>query len=328
MQNKISGIIDTASQEAQYDACVKRILSEKIILAWILKECVDEFKKYSIPKILKECIEGDPKISTVAVDQDELDYTEDADYTDTAIEGQNTEDNSIKEGKVYYDIRFSAIVPDTKEPIHLIINIEAQKSDKTTYPIIKRAIYYVSRMISAQKNKVFTKSHYEKIRKVYSIWILMNTDKDRANTITKYSISEQNIIGTYKENEKCYDLLNIIMLGLGNAQNAEDKPILKLLDVLLSADTKPSKKKEILERDFNIPMSASISEEANVMCNLGEGIREQAYEQATKATWAEAVLNMMKSLKLSAEEAVNAVGIPDKDRQPILDMVSKKHAAK
>ena len=64
------------------------------------------------------------------------------------------------------------------------------------------------------------------------------------------------------------------------------------------------------------------------MCNLDEGIREQAYEQAAKATWAEAVLNMMKSLRLSAEEAVSAVGIPDKDRQPILDMVSKKLAAK
>ncbi len=160
----------------------------------------------------------------------------------------------------------------------------------------------------------------------------MNTDEDRANTITKYSISEQNVIGTYKEKESSYDLLTIIMLGLGNAKNAEDKPILKLLDILLSSDTKPNKKKEILERDFNIPMSASISEEANIMCNLGEGIREQAYEQAyeqaTKSTWVEAVLNMMKSLKLSAEEAMNAIGIPDKDRQPILDMVSKKLAAK
>ena len=328
MQSKISKIIDTSKQEAQYDACVKRILSEKIILAWILKECVDEFKQYSIPQIMKECIEGEPKISTVAVDQDELDYTEDIDETDMAIEGQNTEDNSIKEGKVYYDIRFYAVVPDTKEPIHLIINIEAQKSDKTTYPIIKRAIYYVSRMISAQKNKVFTKSQYEKIRKVYSIWILMNTDEDRSNTITEYRISERNVVGVYKEKESNYDLLTVVMLGLGNVKKAEDKPILKLLNVLLSSDTKLEQKKEILEKDFNIPMSASISEEANVMCNLGEGIREQAYEQAYEQARVEAVLNMMESLKLSAEDVIKAMGIPDKERQPILDMVGKRLAAK
>lgn len=42
MKNTISKMIDTTSKEAQYDACVKRLLSEKIILAWILKECVSE----------------------------------------------------------------------------------------------------------------------------------------------------------------------------------------------------------------------------------------------------------------------------------------------
>ena len=78
IQNSISKTIDTAEQEAQYDTCVKKLLSEKIILAWILKECVNEFKQYSISQILKECIEGEPKVAVIAVDQDDLDYEEDA----------------------------------------------------------------------------------------------------------------------------------------------------------------------------------------------------------------------------------------------------------
>lgn len=77
MKNTISKMIDTTSKEAQYDACVKRLLSEKIILAWILKECVSEFKCFTIPQIMNECIEGEPKISSIAVAQDELDYQED-----------------------------------------------------------------------------------------------------------------------------------------------------------------------------------------------------------------------------------------------------------
>ena len=77
VQSVISEAIDTADQEAQYDTCVKRLLSEKIILAWILKECVSEFKQYSVPQIIKDCIEGDPKVAVIAVDQDELDYAED-----------------------------------------------------------------------------------------------------------------------------------------------------------------------------------------------------------------------------------------------------------
>lgn len=322
MQTTISKTIDTTEQEAQYDACVKKLLSERIILAWILKECVSEFKQYSIPQIAKDCIEGEPKVAVVAVDQDELDYVEE--IADKQIEGLNTEDTSIREGKVYYDIRFDAVVPDTKEPVCLIINVEAQKSDKTPYPLIKRAIYYVSRMISAQKNKIFTKSHYEKIRKVYSIWILMNVDEEKANTITEYSISEKNVVGAVKEKESNYDLLTVIMLRLGNADKATDEPILRLLDVLLSAETKPEEKKEILETDFDIPMSATMSEEANIMCNLGEGIRERT----TIETQANIILHMMQTKNYSIDEAFDTIGISEADKTDVRELVDEQLAVK
>ena len=330
IQNSISKTIDTAEQEAQYDTCVKKLLSEKIILAWILKECVNEFKQYSIPQIMKECIEGEPKVAVIAVDQDDLDYEEDAQTN--LIEGLNTEDASIKEGKVYYDIRFSAVVPDTKEPVQLIINVEAQKSDKTPYPLIKRAIYYVSRMISAQKNKIFVGSHYEKIRKVYSIWIQMNVDEEKANTITKYSISEENVVGTVREQESNYDLLTIIMLGLGNADKAGDKPILRLLDVLLSAETKPEEKKAILEKDFDIPMSASMSEEANIMCNLGEGIRErafaQAFAQAELSTKTQSIIDLMDSMGIDVEKAMQLLKIREDDMKYYREKIDEQLVAK
>ncbi len=331
LQSMVAQTIDTTGQEAQYDACVKRLLSEKIILAWILKECVDEFKRYSVKQIMKDCIVGKPNLSVAAVDQDEPDRIEDggsADETvDGKMEGTNTEDNSVREGKVYYDIRFAAVVPDTKEPVQLIINVEAQKSDKTPYPLIKRAIYYGSRMISAQKNTVFVNSHYEKIRKVYSIWIQMNVGKEKANTITRYRIVEEQIVGHVKEREANYDLITVLMIRLGSAETA-DRPILRLLDVLLSAETESDMKKAILERDFDIPMTSAMSEEANIMCNLGEGIREQAYEQAMQKTWLQAVLNLMKSLNLSVEEAINALCIPEEERQSLLERIDEELTVK
>ena len=79
-----------------------------------------------------------------------------------------------------------------------------------------------------------------------------------------------------------------------------------------------------LERDFDIPMSESMSEEANVMCNLGEGIREQAYEQATQVMRVETAVNLIRSLGLSAETALNAMGVPGEDRRPLLDLINEK----
>ena len=125
--------------------------------------------------------------------------------------------------------------------------------------------------------------------------------------------------------------MTVIMIGLGSKQTA-DRPILRLLDVLLSAETKPDMKKAILERDFDIPMTSAMSEEANIMCNLGEGIYEQAYEQgyeqATQKARLEAVLNLMKSLNLNAEEAINALAIPEEERQSLLERIEEELAVK
>ena len=155
----------------------------------------------------------------------------------------------------------------------------------------------------------------------------MNAGKEKANTITEYSISEKNIVGAVKEKKSSYDLMTVIMVGLGDAQTA-DRPILRLLDILLSAETKPDAKKAVLEKDFDIPMTSAMSEEANIMCNLGEGIREQAYEQATQAARLRDVLNLMKSLKLSAEEAIDALAVPDEERQSLLERIDEELAVR
>ena len=211
MQTSIANILDLKEQ-IQCDACSKKILSEGHILAWILKECTDEFAGYSIDEIVKNSL-GDIRVATEPVDQDvELDNHDEASCMQ--VEFGNSEDKSVKEGSITYDVRLIAKVPNTENSIFLIINIEAQKSDRLKYPLLKRAVYYCSRLISAQKNKVFSHTHYEKIRKVYSIWITMNTSAEKSNTITRYSISEHNVVGLVKELPKNYNLMNIVIIRL------------------------------------------------------------------------------------------------------------------
>ena len=61
------------SMQSQYDAACKRLLSEKIILAWILKECVPEYKDKKIDDIMHKYIEG-VEVSVVPVQVDLTDY--------------------------------------------------------------------------------------------------------------------------------------------------------------------------------------------------------------------------------------------------------------
>ena len=88
-----------------------------------------------------------------------------------------------------------------------------------------------------------------------------------------------------------------------------DKPILRLLDVLLSAETKPDEKKAILEKDFDIPMTKSMSEEANIMCNLGEGIRERT-EVNIKT---QSIIDLMDTTGKEIDEVMRLLKIDPKE---------------
>ena len=216
------------------------------------------------------------------------------------------EDTTVTEGSITYDIQFRAIVPDTDEVVQMIINVEAQNDFYPGYPIIKRGIYYCARMISSQYGTVFTKSHYEKIQKVYSVWICMNPPKERNHTITGYSLTEKQYVGKVKEKEEYYDLMNAVMICLGGNGEETKNELLRLLDVLLSSDKDADEKKEILENEFQIPMTEKMEMEVETMCNLSDGVEqkgiekgivigiEKGIEQGIEQNTAFVVLNMLK----------------------------------
>ena len=211
IENILAKNITAAGEKAAYDAACKRLLANKVILAWIMKSCMEEYKTHSIKEIAERYIEGIPQIAEAAVNPDEDGYE-----GSEQIRGAKNEDSTIQEGTITYDIRFLAIVPGTGETIRLIINVEAQNDFYLGYPIIKRALYYCSWMISSQYGSEFTETHYEKIRKVYSIWICPNPPKKRENTITRYCVQEENLVGQVLEQKENYDLLTVVMICLGH----------------------------------------------------------------------------------------------------------------
>ena len=274
--------IDLTTDKERYDACCKRILAEKIILAWIMKHTMIEYESYEVGEIADKYIDGKPQIANVKV-------MPDADSV-PRIEGVGVEDNTVNEGTVVYDIRFRAIVPRTEKRVELIINVEAQNDYYPGYPVIKRGIYYCGRLISAQYGTVFINSHYEKIQKVYSVWICTNPPISRQYTITKYSISENNIVGNVKEKEQNYDLMTAVVVCLGkNNHNEIENKLLSMLDVLLSSELDKEKKKEVLEKDYGIPMSVEMEGEMEDMCNLSDGVERKGIEKGIKIGHAQGI---------------------------------------
>ena len=278
-----------------------------------MKSCLEEYKAHSINEIAEKYIEGIPQIAEAAVNPDEDGYG-----GSEQIWGAKNEDSTIQEGTITYDIRFLAIVPGTGETIRLIINIEAQNDFYPGYPIIKRALYYCSRMISSQYGTEFTETQYEKIRKVYSIWICPNPPKKRENTITRYFVQEENLVGQVSEQKENYDLLTVVMICLGHAEDDNYTGILKLLDVLLSSEKEAEEKKKILQEDFDIAMTKTLESEVSAMCNLSKGVEERGIaiglERGMETGTLNAIQNLMETLKLTAEQAMEALKVPEEEK--------------
>ncbi len=136
--------------------------------------------------------------------------------------------------------------------------LEIQLDDTPGYPIVKRGFYYCGRMISEQYGTVFVDEHYEKIEKVYSIWICPDPAKKRKNGIFKYHTVEDIIYGEPYTKEANYDLMEVVVLNLGDADKSSDLAILDLLNVLFSTTTTPEEKKQRLHNEFEIAMTVEL----------------------------------------------------------------------
>lgn len=319
--------ISVSGDKAALDAACKRLLANKIILAWIMKSCMEEYRDCTVEEIAERYIEGSPEIEKAAVNPDEADRA-----ANELICGMNTEDITVTEGRVTYDIRFMAVAPRSGELIRLIINIEGQNNFFPGYPLIKRGIYYGSRLLSSQHGTEFVDSHYERIKKVYSVWICSHPPINRSNTITQYSIEEKNIIGDVKEKIENYDLLTVIMICLGKEKNENYTGILKLLGVLLSYQKTPEEKKRILQKDFDIKITKELESEVLSMCNFSDGIveecikqgLEQGLQQGMEQGLQQALRNVMDSLKLTADQAMDILKVPADDREKYKEMLQNR----
>ena len=320
----IANDIHATDQNAQYDAACKRLLSQKIILAWIMKSCLEEYRDCDVRDIAEKYIEGQPQVSEVPVELDET--------SAPRIRGISNEDTSLREGSNLYDIRFLATAPSSGQLIQLIIGIEAQNEFDPSYPLIKRAIYYCGRMITAQKGTEFVHSEYQKIKKVVSIWVCMAPPKERKNSITRYHMTEENLVGKVKEQVRNYDLIDVVMLCLGGEDRENYDGVLKLLDVLLSPKAGEAKKRQVLQQEFDIPMTETLEVEVRKMCNLSQGVMalgiEQGIEQGIEKGKAEGLLaairNLMTNTGWPLEKAMEILGVPETDRSKYADLLQKQ----
>ena len=258
----------------RYDARCKRILSNRMVLAHLLRATMDEFAGMEAEEIATRYIEGIPG----------------KENDSQRILGLRNERDNPNRNSSFYDVIFYALNPGTGDAIPIIINVEAQADSSPGYDLTNRGVFYLGCMIADQKDTVFQNDRYDDLRKVCSIWICTDPPKDRADSIECYTLDQHVIQG--KPRPHRVDKLRLVIVYLSreadknSAQNDGDDNfgIIPLLNACL-ARTVNKERQELITDRYRIQLDPEdrdmtageqiIYKHYREMWELGEQIKEQ-----------------------------------------------------
>lgn len=307
MEESLKTALQAAGQNAEYDEHAKYLLSHRIVLAHILVHVISEFKGMN-PENVVQLIEGEPEVASVPVNPGET--NKNRNRVMPVITGSSLESKIAEEGTVTYDVRFYAWLPNQKQKVKIIVDIEAQKKSNPGYDIVSRGVFYAARMVSAQLNTEFRPPDYNNIKKVYSIWICMNAPGRIENTAVLYSLQPQNIIGSKAYYGK-YDLISVIEVNLGKklAGEADELRLHRFLGTLFASELTADKKTEILKEEYRIQMSDDFERRLHLMCNLSEAIEEKGIEKGMEKGQYLQLYELIQSNDITLERAAEKKNI-------------------
>lgn len=315
MSNLKHAVMNMKEGKAKYDQTMKELLSDRQVLAWILKRFVPEYKDCALEDIEKKYIQSETiMVSKIGVEQGS-----------ETTQGIRNEDTVQGEAAIFYDVLFHVWYPGMNgKQIGMYLNLEAQSDYYPGYPIEPRGIYYAARRLTAQLKKIDKDTNYGSLQKVYSIWLCMgNVPVYEENTVSLYSLNKNDIIGTAKRNKEIYDLISVIIMRYNDKTELKDNT----LQMLQTLSSDKLSKEEKLERLKNLGMRVDdrIEEGVGKMCNMGDYIEAKAIkkgmEQGNEQTEIRFVRVQLEKKQRTPEETAELLDMPLDYIQKIADIL-------
>ena len=113
---------------------------------------------------------------------------------------------------------------------------------------------------------MFQKMEYEKLQKVYSIWLLPLADEKLGNTVRQISLKEKIILGENNDHASLpveyYDMMELVVASMNGDYMPKAKPtVLELLWLVSTLNLDAGQKKQYLKEVFNMDVTEKMDEE-------------------------------------------------------------------
>lgn len=296
MKDETELVLTTMSGQEKYDDACKKTWKLREIQAPVLQCVIQEYQNHSISEVIGY-INASSITDTVPVDD-----------LPAFIDGTETEMSSTTEKRVFYDIHFTAKNPElSSEDILVMLHIDFEvqndyKPSNPKYPMTKRAVYYAARELSSQLGVITHNTNYAELEKVYSIWICNEKiPQELKNSITRYHMVKENIMGECREDDAYHDLMEVIIIRRG--ETAEADTIFEYLEGVFTSNLNTVKKYVDVENNYEV------KEALRTMCGLGESLENKAMEKGIEHGRVLQLIELVQSDDLSIERASQKAGM-------------------
>ena len=104
------------------------------------------------------------------------------------------------------------------------------------YPVTKRGWFYAARELDGQLGVLTEDTDYGTLQKSYSIWICNeHIPPDEQNSMTRYHIEKEDVIGHSRDIPEEYDLMEVIVIRRGD--DSIDEEIFDFLNGIFNSET-------------------------------------------------------------------------------------------
>ena len=300
MRNETKVVLSALEGREKYDDACKRTWMLREIIAPVLRYTIKEYQTHTVSDVIRY-INADSISDKVPVDD-----------LPAFIKGDETELSSPTEKRVFFDVHFTAKNPDLSSKdvlVMLHIDFEVQNEYKPSnpgYPITKRAVYYAARELSSQLKAVTDTTNYDELEKVYSIWICNEKiPEGLKNSITRYHMEKEDIVGKCEESEAYHDLLEAVIVRRGG--EALENTLFEYLEGVFTTDF------DTINKYVDVEDNEEVKEVLNTMCGLGESLEIKGFEKGIKQGIKQGSINTLISLikkgRLTKEEAAQEINM-------------------
>ena len=298
-----------AKEGTLFDEELKHRLMSKEILAYIASQFVDDFAHMSWRQVLP--------------------YLEDP---LGGVSKGDRESSASGHGSVRYDILVRLRSPRGKDKrIGVLLNIEGQNEVRSYEAVKRRMLSYTCRLVSEQKEDVFTNDHYEDLAEVVSVWIFLRPAEKDQGRVVEWSMAGRQLSNLDESDTRWkggLKGLKVVAVCVPDQKHVQSKTVADLLGVWLNALLPAGERSERLKDGWDVELPPQQEEDTGMFEGAGrslwkegrkEGLQE-GIQQGKESTLLENIQSLVEQLHLSPEQAMDALRVPAQDR----DCIRKK----